>query len=105
MTWKDALKPNSQKISLFLIFVIFSFIAVFFGSWTLIMNLPACKFFGMCAPPGFMSVLGDALGAAPAIFIVSYLLAALIVHEEHARKPTKKRIVKKAKTRGKKKKR
>ncbi|MDD5253783.1 MAG: hypothetical protein PHG05_01600 [Candidatus Nanoarchaeia archaeon] len=108
MSLKETLRPNHQKLLLFLIFTVFSVIAVFFGEWDLITNSTACRFFGInCAPPNFLGLLGAVLGAAPAILIVSYLLAALFVHEEHARKhKTTKRVAKKkTKTRGKHKKR
>ena len=110
MSLKETLRPNHQKLLLFSIFTVFSVIAVFFSEWDIITNSTVCKFFGInCAPPNFLGLLGAVLGAAPAILIVSYLLAALFVHEEHARKPKhkiiKKVAKKKTKTRGKHKKR
>ncbi|MDD5177961.1 MAG: hypothetical protein PHT54_01605 [Candidatus Nanoarchaeia archaeon] len=112
MGWKDALKPNGQKMALFSIFVLFSLIATFFGEWDIISKSFKCEFLGACAPPGFLQVIGAVLGAAPAILIVSYLLAAMFVHEEHIIKKSskhkkhasKKTVKRKAKARGKKKK-
>lgn len=102
MGFADFLKPNGEKIFLFAIILVFSFLTVVFNmpvfmgvSNTQMLEFSKQGYF--FGPPSFASVLVITFAIAPVIIVIAYLMACMLVHPRKTIKTIKKKKIKKRK--------